>query len=90
VATDAATERRPLVRRWQIIIDWRHLGRLVGLVAWVLWRAGWRYAMMLTIAVGVLSMLGYTPATAPDLHVIFAALGIHFVHQAIAEAKQRR
>jgi hypothetical protein len=90
VATDAATERRPLVRRWQIIIDWRHLGRLVGLVAWVLWRAGWRYAMMLTIAVGVLSMLGYTPATAPDLHVVFAAFGIHFVHQAIAESKQRR
>jgi hypothetical protein len=43
------------MRRWQIIIDWRHLGRLVALVAWVLWRAGWRYAMMLLTAVGVLS-----------------------------------
>jgi hypothetical protein len=78
------------MQRWQIIIDWRHLGRLVALVAWVLRRAGWRYAMMLLTAVGVLSSLGYTPATAPDLHVVFAAFGIHFIHQAIAEAKQRR
>jgi hypothetical protein len=53
-------------------------------------RAGWRYLMMLATAVGVLSFLGYTPATAPDLHVVFAAFGIHFVHQAIAEAKTRR
>jgi hypothetical protein len=76
--------------RWQIIIDWRQLGHLAALVAWVIWRAGWRYIMMLAAAIGVLSSLGYTPATAPDLHVVFAAFGIHFVHRAIAEAKTRR
>jgi hypothetical protein len=79
------------ITRWQITIDWRHLCRLVGLVAWVIWRAGWRYVMMLATAVGVLSLLGNcAPATAPDLHVVFAAFGIHFVHQAIAAAKSRR
>jgi hypothetical protein len=47
-------------------------------------------ALTAVFAVGVLSMLGYTPATAPDIHLLLSSVAIIAVQRAIAQAKARR
>ena len=42
------------------------------------------------LAVGVLSLLGYTPSTAPDLHILFSSLGIIEGNNTIARIRARR
>jgi hypothetical protein len=78
------------VRRWQITIDWPQLGRLCWLVCWVAWRMARAVALTAVFAVGVLSMLGYTPATAPDIHLLLSSVAIITVQRAIAQARVRR
>jgi hypothetical protein len=49
-------------------------------------------AVVLTavFAVGVLTILGYTPATFPDIHLLLSSVAIIEVQRAIAQVKARR
>ena len=71
-------------------MDRRALGRLLGDIAYVIWRIVRRVGLAMLFAVGVLSLLGYTPATAPDLHILFSSLGIIEGNNTIARIRARR
>jgi hypothetical protein len=75
---------------WEITVDRQALGRLMGDIVYVVWRILRRVGMAMLLAVGVLSLLGYTPATAPDLHILFSSLGIIEGNNTIARIRQRR
>jgi uncharacterized membrane protein YesL len=78
------------MRRWQITIDWPALSRVLLVVCWVVWRMARAVALTAVFAVGVLSVFGYTPATAPDIHLLLSSIAIHAVQRAIAQVKARR
>jgi hypothetical protein len=61
---------------------------LAWAVLWVAWRIVLRVALVLVFAVGALSLLGYTPKTAPDIHV--GSRRIYQFHAAVARLKRPR
>ena len=60
---------------WEITVDRRALGRLLRDIVYVVWRIVRRVGMAMLLAIGVLSLLGYTPATAPHPHICSRASG---------------
>jgi hypothetical protein len=46
--------------------------------------------MTAVFAVGVVSLLGYTPATAPDIHLLLSSVAIIEFQRALAQVKARR
>jgi hypothetical protein len=78
------------VKGCEITVDRRALSRLLADIAYVIWRIVHRVGLAMAFAVGVLSLLGSTPATAADLHILFSSLGILEDNNTIARIRQRR
>jgi hypothetical protein len=75
---------------WTIIIDWPQVRQACWVAGWVAWRAGSRLVLFVPTLIGVLESLGYTPSTAPDVHILFSSVALWQIWRAIAEAKARR